>query len=209
MLKRATNEEEIKQRKDEIVSAVSKMYDEMDYQDISMKTISERISIARSSLYCYYPNKEEIMLDVLKGEFMDWFNSLISFFGEKEMDDKTLANGIADIYLSHTRMMEIISIHLTDIEEHCSIESLVAFKTPFVSLFSSLAEALKHQFPLADERSINGLFNSLIMLNHSLYPMIHPNANQKKAMETVGMKVNDDAKEYAVSYIGFLLKGMR
>lgn len=208
MLKRASNEEEIKQRKDEIVSVVSKMYGEMDYQDISMKTISERISIARSSLYCYYPNKEEIMLDVLKDGFMDWFKELTAFLSGDKKDDKDLADGIGDIYLSHLRMMEIISIHLTDIEEHCSLSSLVAFKSSFVPLFAELSSALKSQFPKASQESLDGFFDSLIMLNHSLYPMIYPNINQRKAMETVGMKVVTDAKEFTHRYILFLLDKM-
>ena len=54
MLKRACSLTQIEERKKEIVDTVNQMFDEMDYQDISMKTISERISIARSSFCLLY-----------------------------------------------------------------------------------------------------------------------------------------------------------
>ena len=41
-MKRACTEEQVNIRKEEIINTVSKMFDEMDYQNISMKTISEK-----------------------------------------------------------------------------------------------------------------------------------------------------------------------
>ena len=92
MLKRACSLTQIEERKKEIVDTVNQMFDEMDYQDISMKTISERISIARSSLYCYYNNKEEIMLDVLKQDYLNFLNELINIFSKENMSKENLAN---------------------------------------------------------------------------------------------------------------------
>lgn len=204
MLKRACSCEQIKERKKEIIEAVNKMYDEMDYQDISMKTISENISIARSSLYCYYTNKEEIMLDILAKDYEAFIIELINAFLNLK-NKETICNVLADIYLNNLRLLKIISIHLTDIEMHVSLEKLIEFKKPFVLYFKKLKDAIKMMYIDANEEKIDNIHNTLIMLTHSLYPIICPNKSQAKAMENVGMKLVNDKYDFCVSYFNFIL----
>lgn len=204
MLKRACSCEQIKERKKEIIEAVNKMYDEMDYQDISMKTISENISIARSSLYCYYTNKEEIMLDILAKDYEAFIIELINAFLNLK-NKETICNVLADIYLNNLRLLKIISIHLTDIEMHVSLEKLIEFKKPFVLYFKKLKDAIKMMYIDANEEKIDNIHNTLIMLTHSLYPIICPNKNQAKAMKNVGMKLVNDKYDFCVSYFNFIL----
>lgn len=204
MLKRACSCEQIKERKKEIIEAVNKMYDEMDYQDISMKTISENISIARSSLYCYYTNKEEIMLDILSKDYESFIIELINAFIDHN-NKETISNVLASIYLNNLRLLKIISIHLTDIEMHVSIERLTEFKKPFVLYFKKLKEAIRMMYKDANDERINNIHNTLIMLTHSFYPIICPNKNQAIAMENVGMKLVNDKKDFCISYFNFIL----
>lgn len=199
-MKRAITKEQINERKKEIIQAVNIMFDEMDYQDISMKTISEHISIARSSLYCYYNSKEEIMLDVLKEEYITFLNELISQIKQKN----NLSENITDIYLKHIRLLKIISIHLTDIETHCSLSSLVSFKSSFVELFNELHQCFYNNFQNNKKEDIDTIINALLMLTHSLYPMIYPNENQINAMEKVGMDHCKDKYKYLNDYLNLI-----
>ncbi len=203
MLKRACSCEQIKERKKEIIEAVNKMYDEMDYQDISMKTISENISIARSSLYCYYTNKEEIMLDILAKDYEAFIIELINAF--LNSNKETIPSILANIYLNNLRLLKIISIHLTDIEMHVSLEKLTEFKKPFVLYFKKLKDAIKMMYSDANEERITNIHNTLIMLTHSLYPLICPNKNQAMAMENVSMKLVNDKYDFCISYFNFIL----
>lgn len=204
MLKRACSCEQIKERKNEIIQAVNKMYDEMDYQDISMKTISENISIARSSLYCYYTNKEEIMLDILANDYKSFIIEIINAFDNKKNKEK-MPSILTNIYLNNIRLLKIVSIHLTDIEMHVSIEKLTDFKKPFVLYFEKLKDAIRIMYPNANEERTNNIQNTLIMLTHSIYPIICPNNNQAIAMKNVGMKLVNDKKEFCISYFNFIL----
>ena len=200
-MKRACNLEQVLERKREIVEAVNKMFDEIDYQDISMKTISDNISIARSSLYCYYSSKEEIMLDLLKDNYLSFLNDLIEII--KNKDD--IINKICNLYLNNTRLLKIISVHLIDIETHVSLESLINFKKDFVIPFQNLNKALKESYPYLLDSDITVISNSLIMFINSLYPMIHPNEIQKKAMEKVGMPYCHDPYSFCYSYLSLIL----
>ena len=205
MLKRACSCEQIKERKKEIIEAVNKMYDEMDYQDISMKTISENISIARSSLYCYYTNKEEIMLDVLSNDYEAFIIMLINAFDNPDNKEK-IANILTSIYLNNLRLLEIISIHLTDIEMHVSLEKLIEFKKPFVLYFEKLRNAIKKMYSDASDEKIDNIQSTLIMLTHSLYAMICPNNNQAMAMKNVGMRLVNDKTRFCINYFNFILR---
>ena len=209
MLKRACSLTQIEERKKEIVDTVNQMFDGMDYQDISMKTISERISIARSSLYCYYNNKEEIMLDVLKQDYLNFLNELINIFSKENMSKENLANEIASAYLKHTPLLKIISNYLVDIETHASIDKLVGFKKLFVDVLAKLKSSIYHQFKDDTNEKVNNLFNSLLMLTHGLYPLIEPNENQKIAMDKVGMSFCHDKYQYCYNCILFLLNAMK
>ena len=205
-MKRACTKEQLDIRKNEIINTVSKMFDEMDYQDISMKTISEKISIARSSLYCYYNSKEEIMLDVLKNDYIKFLNSLTSIFDKKDSSIDIVIDQLARAYMSNLKIMKIISLYLTDIEMHCSLESLINFKKDFVNPMSKLKEAIKSYFDLTTSENTLIIFNSLLMFTNSLYPMINPIDKQKEAMKIVGMELIDDGFDFCKKYFSFLLK---
>lgn len=203
MIKRACSECQINERKKEIIDTTNKMFDEMDYQNISMKTIAERISIARSSLYCYYNNKEEIMLDILKDDYCTFLNEIINCFNSK-CDLDTLTKSISNVYLNHMRLLKIVSIYLSDIEMHVSVDKLTIFKENFKELLPSLSKSIKNYFTKIDDEMVEVISYSMLMLTHSLYPMVNPNENQKQAMLRVGMKIVNDAYAFTYNYLKFL-----
>ena len=123
-----TIQEQSNNRKQEIIQTVNKMFDEMDYQDISMKTISEHISISRPALYCYYNSKEEIMLEILKADYLKFISDITNAIS----NGNDLTKDITNIYLSNIRLLKIVSTYLTDIETHVSIDCLVEFKKPLI-----------------------------------------------------------------------------
>ena len=194
-----TIQEQSNNRKQEIIQTVNKMFDEMDYQDISMKTISEHISISRPALYCYYNSKEEIMLEILKADYLKFISDITNVIS----NGNDLTKDITNIYLSNIRLLKIVSTYLTDIETHVSIDCLVEFKKPFVESLKNLEEAFTNKYPSVSKDVIKTLINSLLMLTHGLYPMIYPTNNQVEAMKKVGMNycTPQDAYSYCYNYL--------
>ncbi len=203
-MKRATTCEQINLRKQEIITEVSKMLDCMDYKDISMKTISENISIARSSLYCYYNCKEEIMLDILKSDYLSFLSELTNAIKSKG----DIAKSITDIYLNHTKLLHIISSYLIDIETHASLDSLIKFKSNFVKPFKELEESFYNAYSNTDKSVIRTIIDALFMLTHGLDPMIHPNKVQVEAMETVNMHYCLNPYSYCYNYLKLIFSNL-
>ncbi|MCI1245526.1 MAG: hypothetical protein LKG11_06240 [Bacilli bacterium] len=59
-----------------------------------------------------------------------------------------------------------------------------------------LSAGFSIQLPQVSPEDIEGLCDSLLVLTYSLYPMITPSSNQRKAMKEVDMKTCDDAHAY-------------
>jgi AcrR family transcriptional regulator len=205
-MKRACSDEQMLERRKEIVEAAKRMLSEMDYQDISMKAVSERISIARPSLYCYYRNVEEIMLDVLRDDFVSWADGLSSLFKSGKMAPDELAGKAAEVYLSHPLLLKMVSTYLSEIETHVRLERLVCFKKALAGPVSAIDDGLRVQFPEAAPSEIDTIHVSLMMLNHGLYPVTSPTPNQAAAMKEANMRPAPDPKGFCVAYLKALFE---
>lgn len=62
------SEELTESRKEEIVDACARLYQTMNYRDITIKEISTETSFSRPSIYNYFETKEEIFLALLTRE---------------------------------------------------------------------------------------------------------------------------------------------
>lgn len=207
MLKRAQSLDDIKLRKKEIIDAADYLYDKVDYKDLTIKTISERLSFARSSIYSYYTNKEEIMLDLLKSDYLNFLDRLINIFKDEKLKTlEDMAKEISKVYIDNMRLLDIISNHLVEIETHVTLEVLIEFKKEFVSPMKELDNSIKERFKYSP--NTNELYSALIMLTHCMYPSVNPLENQKKAMDIVGMSYVTNPSDYAYKSILFILKGM-
>lgn len=202
-MKKACTPAQVEERRKEIEQVVNEMFDQMDYQEITMKTISERISIARSSLYCYYPNIEEIFLDILKKDYIAYLKEEIQAF-QNHPNEEELATSLSQIFLSHLRLMKMISIHLTDIEEHVSLEKLTIFKKEILPFQVELQKAMHTYYNSVEKEEF--VYSTLVMLTHSLYPIISPNAKQKKAMEEANMPFIQNKEAFCYHYLLSILK---
>ena len=144
MIKRADTQEQINERKQEILNVASLLYSNGDYDDITIQKIAKEITFARSSIYTYYQNKDEILLDLYEREF----SILAKEFKEKlnkRMSAGEFAATLSNIYLSHENFLRLSSISFTNIENNCSEEKINAFAKniqPYYKTFFELKFSL-------------------------------------------------------------------
>ena len=63
-------------RKDEIINACEKLYQTMNFRDITIKEIGNATSFTRTSVYNYFHTKEEIFLALMQREYELWTGKL-------------------------------------------------------------------------------------------------------------------------------------
>ena len=185
---RARTQEQIENRREEILNSCYALFHEEEYDNITLKTISEMTSISRTSMYSYYRTKEEVFLDLLKREYLKWGLELKKNFDAADsLTREKLCHVITDTFLQRETMMQLLSVHLTAIEQNCSLAKLTQFKKESQHVKNILFEGIAKAFPLAslDDRVL--FQQQLLVFTFGLYPFSHPTEKQKEAMEKAGV----------------------
>ena len=60
------SKEIVDMRKEEIINACEKLYENNSFKDITIKSIGEETTFSRTSIYNYFQTKEEIFLALFK-----------------------------------------------------------------------------------------------------------------------------------------------
>ncbi len=181
---RARTDHQVANRQEEIINACDTLYNNGEYEDINLKAISEITSIGRSSIYNYYKTKEEILLDLLKREYLEWSDYLKSHFDNIDTIEKEeYCHLIADSLDQREKMMKLLSIHFTNIEKNCRLEKLVEFKKEVLTVFETLRESINKFFPDASSEKIMDFLFLFFSFISGVYPMAHPTALQVEAMK--------------------------
>lgn len=180
---RARTQNQIASRQQEIILACETLYLTRDYEDITLKAISEMTSIARSTIYSYYKTKEEILLDLLEKQYVEWRDSINEYFNKTEsLTKEEYARFLSDSLADRDNFIKLLSVHYTAIEKNCSLERLTKFKKNIAPVFLSLENSIHKFFPETPNEKNNTFIFLFFSLVHGLYPLTHPNENQKEAM---------------------------
>lgn len=183
---RARSKEQIKERKKEIIKACAILFDQSGYDGVHFKAIGEITSFTRSTIYNYYQSKEEILLDLLLEDMKKWDNDIKELMTAAEsLSKEGYCQAITDIFLQNDRMMRLLSILFSSLEENSSLEKLADFKKD-MSQLNAYAKSVYHYFPdVSDEKKQLFIMTSTTLLL-GLYPYSHLSEKQKKAIELSG-----------------------
>ncbi|MCC8023844.1 MAG: TetR/AcrR family transcriptional regulator [Clostridium sp.] len=185
---RARSKEEVENRQREIIHACAELFKTMDYEEITLKAISESTSMSRTSMYSYYQTKDEVFLDYLKTEYLDWEQELRNRFDAViSMSKEDFCHFLTDSLLRRETMMRLLSVHLTAIEKNCSLDKLVVFKRDVQVVFDTFSYGLKKMFPNASNENLELFQSQFFIFTFGLYPYNHPTQKQLEALLLAGI----------------------
>lgn len=81
----ANIEEHIRNQEKRILDAARNLFATSGYRETDMADIAESMGLARNSLYRYYPNKDHILVAVVKREMTPFFDQLLEV--QKSIED--------------------------------------------------------------------------------------------------------------------------
>jgi len=187
---RARTEEQVSIRQEEIISACDALYSRAGYEGVTIKAIAERTSLKRPTIYVYYKTKEEILLDLLKREMLDWQASMEAAFNAAEtMSRERYAACITETVARHEKMLGLHSILITNLENQCSLEKLTSFKRDTTGVFKAVELSLEKFFPGMMPEDRDFFLVSFIALLFGLYPLVNLSPKQKDAMIQAGREL--------------------
>lgn len=182
--KRARTQKQVKTRQEEILRACLALYSQQGFDGVTIKEIATRTSFSRPSIYNYYETKEEILLDLLQREYSLWGEEVKKAFQETaSMDRSSFCRTLTKAYLHHEKMLELITLNLTFIENKSRPERLCQFKKVLAQALHILGDGLDKFFPdaLPEEKQL--FLYTQCAHTYGLYPITHYSKKQEKAMD--------------------------
>ena len=71
-------------KKKEIIETAGQLFDKLGYENTSMHKIAQAMGKGKASLYYYFRSKEELFLNVLRGEGVRYFEANQKYFEEEK-----------------------------------------------------------------------------------------------------------------------------
>jgi AcrR family transcriptional regulator len=184
---KARTEEQILSRKEEIINAADTLFSRSGYEGVHFKAISALTSIKRPAIYLYYKTKDEVLLDLLKRELLDWDRSLRKVIDTTEtMTKEAFCALLTKTAASRDKMLRLFVILCTNIENQCRLENLTEFKRESGAAFITIEEGLTKFFPKAPADVKKAFRTGFMTYMHGLYPLAYPSQKQLDAMAGAG-----------------------
>lgn len=174
--RRARTQEQLNQRRDEIIACCDEILTQEGIDAITLQAIAKKTTLNRSSIYNYFHTKEEILLQILVIELKHWIMQLKE---QNYQDKQEFIEFFTQSLSQRKKMLDLLGILNTELERHCSLESLIIFKQDSYEVFKHLEEILI-VFCKSKEASRDVIF-SMFSLIAGLHSFCNPTQKQIQA----------------------------
>ena len=197
---RARKKEQIANRRNEILTAAERLFNEGGLEDVTFSRIAKDVSFTRQTIYTYYHTREEVLLDLLAARLKDFYVSIEKMFPEGKLFTRDeFCRRVAHHFIEHKMTLRLFSLRHTVLEENVRYENLVA------------KDLLRRQCVDDDDLLFDTFTFTMISYFASIYPILEPHPNQLKAMfEAIGNVDNaPTAEECLVLSIKLMTAGLK
>lgn len=195
------SEEFLLARRDEILDACAKLYENMSFKDITLKEIGKITSFNRTAIYNYFNSKEEIFLALMQREYECWSAEVDGLVQDHEqMTRDEIAQALSHLLEKHERLLKLLSMNHFDLEENSRYENLVEFKKAYGESIRAVARCLDKFCPEMSEQEKEEVLYVYFPFMFGIYPYAVVTEKQGKAMEDAGVGFVSHSI-YELSYI--------
>ncbi|MDF1566037.1 MAG: TetR family transcriptional regulator [Deltaproteobacteria bacterium] len=181
---RARQPEQKEQRRQEILRAAAKLFDETGLEKASLSKIACSAGLSKAALYRYFESREAIFLELLGGELTGWvarFEAALAPLAGSN-DPARVARAFAASLVDSHRLGALSAATPTILEHNVSEEVVVAFKTGLIPLFLRLANSLHAALPALSMEQVRELLAFAHSAINGLWPAAHPPPAVQRAL---------------------------
>ncbi len=194
-------------RKEEIIDACAKLYQTMNFKDITIVEIGKATSFTRTSIYNYFNTKEEIFLALLQREYELWVQELNEIIDSHENLTKAeLAEALARSLENREQLLKLMTMNHFDMEMNSRLENLTDFKKSYGKSLEAVGRCLDKFCPDFSEQDKQNFLYEFFPFVYGIYPYAVITEKQNQAMAAAGLKfVNKSIYELAYNCLIKLL----
>ncbi len=191
-------------RKEEIINACEKLYENNNFKDITIKSIGEKTTFSRTSIYNYFQTKEEIFLALLKREYERWIDDLNEMYEQnQEMTKELFADKLAQTVAKRKNLLKLLSMNMYDMEENSRMEELIEFKRAYGNAIKMVRKCVDKFFNKMSDSEKEEFIFLFFPLMYGIYPYAEVTEKQMKAMEVANVPFKY-LSIYDITYKGIL-----
>ncbi|WP_027480829.1 TetR/AcrR family transcriptional regulator [Deinococcus pimensis] len=127
---RARRDEDKTARREAILDAASRVWDERGYASATMTDVARETRLAKGTLYLYFRTKEELFLALLARQLWTWFDRVDADLAalSAPQEARTLAAHLTEALRGTHRMVDLLTLLSAILEQNVPIEATLAFK---------------------------------------------------------------------------------
>ena len=191
-------------RREEIINACEKLYENNNFKDITIKNIGEETTFSRTSIYNYFHTKEEIFLALFQREYERWIDELEEMYDKNStMTKEMFADKLAHTIEKRKNLLKLLSMNMYDMEENSRIEELIKFKTAYGKSVEMVRKCIDKFFKDMSEEEKDKFIFSFFPFMYGIYPYAEVTEKQKEAMEKAKVPFKFQTI-YEITYNGLL-----
>ncbi len=152
-MRRALSEHQKQQRRDTLVSAARTLFDASDYEAVSMAAVARSASVAKGTVYVYFPSKEALFLEVCVREVSAFFQSFEEALPPlpeappkwrlKTAGVDSVLRAIEEAFAAHPTFLRLVTLMHVVLEQQTDPPTATAFRAQLLGLFREPAAALE------------------------------------------------------------------
>lgn len=191
-------------KKEKFIDACEKLYNNSNFKDITIKSISEESSFSRTSIYYYFQTKEEIFLALLKREYDRWIEDINKMYEQhSEMTKEFFAEKLAHTVEKRKNLLKLVSMNMYEMEENSRLEELVEFKKSYGTAVKTVKKCVDKFFYNMTEENKDKFIYLFFPLMYGIYPYTEATDKQIEAMKIAEVPIKQ-LTIYEITYIGIL-----
>ena len=194
-------------RREEIISACEKLYQTMNFKDITIIEIGKITSFTRTSIYNYFNTKEEIFLALHQKEYELWIDELEKIISDNEkLTREKFADLLAKSLENRLQLLKLMSMNHFDMEMNSRQENLIEFKKVYGQSLKTVKKCLDKFFPKKTEIEKQNFLYAFFPFIYGIYPYAVVTEKQIDAMDAAGTNfVYHTIYELAYNFIAKVL----
>lgn len=177
---RARNQDQIAERRDEIVATARQLSLEFGVMKWSLNELGRRTSTSKANLYRYFGSKEEVLLHLHVLEAISYTLAFEQRAGSKALEIEQLAQIITDEISQRPLYCELLSLSACVLEHNASIEAQKDNKLMLKELTYRQAKVFEQALPWIGHYQALTVNGSLFIYTAGLWPMAHPASATKE-----------------------------
>jgi AcrR family transcriptional regulator len=188
LYQRARSEEQKNERINNIVKTTATLYATTPYHTITLSMVAKELSFTRANLYKYFRTKEEIFLEIILTDLRAWSEDVtMSFEKTHSLNLGEFAHIWSVTLARHPRLLELLGLINTIIEQNVTVEKLIPYKKQFFSFYGSVIEVATSVLKDLSPEECKSAVHRFALYAIGLYPTTKLNPVQEEAIASSGI----------------------